>query len=121
MPKELPILPLRNTVLFPGVIFPISVGRPKSLKLIREVYQNNGVLGTVAQLDQDIDEPVFEDMYKVGTIAKILKILEMPDGNTTVIIQGKKRFEMESLTEMTPYIKANVKVLHDEKTNGKYS
>ncbi len=115
MPSELPILPLRNTVLFPGVIFPISVGRPKSLKLIREVYQNNGYLGTVAQKDQDVDEPQFEDMYKVGTIAKILKILEMPDGNTSVIIQGKKRFKMEHITEMAPYIKANIQVLHDEK------
>lgn len=115
MPEELPILPLRNTVLFPGVIFPISVGRPKSLKLIREVYQNDGFLGTVAQKDQEVDEPQFEDMYRVGTVAKILKILEMPDGNTSVIIQGKKRFEMEHITEMAPYIKAKVKVLQDAK------
>ncbi|HOO85863.1 MAG TPA: LON peptidase substrate-binding domain-containing protein, partial [Prolixibacteraceae bacterium] len=118
LPDELPILPLRNTVLFPGVVLPISVGRSKSLKLIREVYKRNGVLGTLAQLNPDTDDPGLADLYKVGTVAKILKILEMPDGNTTVIIQGKQRYELLDFVAEEPYHVARVKNLVDARPIG---
>ncbi len=113
MPSSLPILPLRNTVLFPGVILPISVGRNKSLKLVREVYKKDGVLGAMAQINPDVDEPLKEDLYEVGTISKILKILEMPDGSTTVIIQGIQRFKIDEITSDDPYHQANVHSLAD--------
>ncbi len=113
MPSSLPILPLRNTVLFPGVILPISVGRNKSLKLVREVYKKDGVLGAMAQINPDVDEPLKEDLYEVGTISKILKILEMPDGSTTVIIQGIQRFKIDEITSDDPYHLANVHSLAD--------
>ena len=109
----LPILPLRNTVLFPGVVIPITVGRDKSLALVREVYKNKGLLGAVAQVDHDVDEPHFEDMHKVGTVAQIIKILEMPDNTTTVILQGKKRFLLEEMTTEEPYHMGKVKTLKD--------
>ncbi|MDA3818461.1 MAG: endopeptidase La [Prolixibacteraceae bacterium] len=115
LPDTLPILPLRNTVLFPGVVFPISVGRIKSLKLVREVYQSNGVLGVIAQLNPDVDEPSAKDLHKIGTMAKILKILEMPDGNTTVIIQGKQRFRLEEMVADEPYHRAKVEKLEEFK------
>ncbi|MBW6535584.1 MAG: LON peptidase substrate-binding domain-containing protein, partial [Mariniphaga sp.] len=89
IPDVLPILPLRNTVLFPGVVLPINVGRKKSLKLIQDVYRGSRLLGTVAQKDYTIDDPETKDLFSVGTMAEILKILEMPDGSTSVIIQGK--------------------------------
>ncbi|HPR32804.1 MAG TPA: endopeptidase La [Prolixibacteraceae bacterium] len=113
LPGALPILPLRNTVLFPGVILPIQVGRHRSLKLVRDVYKKNGVLGTVAQRDPEIDDPLFEELYGVGTIAKILKILEMPDGSTTVIIQGKQRYQILEMLAEDPYHTARVKKLGD--------
>jgi ATP-dependent Lon protease len=113
MPAALPILPLRNTVLFPGVVLPISVGRHKSLKLIREVYKKDGVLGTIAQLDPDVDDPTKNDLFAVGTIAKILKILEMPDGSTTVIIQGKQRYRILEVIAEEPYHYARVLTLND--------
>ena len=115
VPAILPILPLRNTVLFPGVVLPISVGRHKSLKLVREVYKNNGLLGTLAQMNPDIDDPTGKDLYKVGTLAKILKILEMPDGNTTVIIQGKQRYRVLDMLGDEPYHTARVINLVDAK------
>lgn len=114
MPSELPLLPLRNTVLFPGVVLPISVGRPKSLKLVREMYHKDLIFGTVTQKDPDVDEPTGTDLYSVGTVAKVLKILEMSDNSTTVIIQGKQRFRINEITEESPYIKANVTVVNDE-------
>ncbi|MBN2806505.1 MAG: endopeptidase La [Prolixibacteraceae bacterium] len=113
MPEMLPILPLRNTVLFPGVVLPIQVGRHKSLKLVRDVYKSDGVLGTISQLDPDVDEPGLNDFYSVGTIAKILKILEMPDGTTTVIIQGKQRYKLLEIFTEEPYHKARVLPLTD--------
>jgi len=103
VPDVLPILPLRNTVLFPGVVIPISIGREKSLKLIKEVYRKNKILGAVAQNNVTVDEPEMKDLYKIGTVAQILKILEMPDGSTSVIIQGKKRFEIMDLVSDKPY------------------
>ncbi|MCG8699793.1 MAG: LON peptidase substrate-binding domain-containing protein, partial [Bacteroidales bacterium] len=115
VPNTVPILPLRNTVLFPGVILPISVGRDKSIKLVRDSYKNQEVIGTVSQKDPDIDEPNFSDLNQVGTIAQVLRILEMPDGSTSIIIQGKNRFKMESMITDAPYITASVKVLKDKK------
>ena len=93
-PEELPILPLRNTVLFPGVVIPITVGRDKSIKLIKEAYKGNKTLGVVAQKNDEVEDPDEKDLHDIGTIAYILKMLRMPDGNTTVIIQGKKRFKI---------------------------
>ncbi|WP_372640128.1 endopeptidase La [Ancylomarina sp.] len=113
VPDSLPILPLRNTVLFPGVVIPITVGREKSLKLVREVYANKGLLGAVSQIDYEVEEPEVEDMNKIGTVAQIIKILEMPDGTTTVILQGKKRFEIEEMTSNDPYHVAKISTLKD--------
>lgn len=107
-PVELPILPIRNTVLFPGVVIPITVGRDKSIKLIQEAYKGKRMVGVVSQKEQSVEDPEFDDLNKIGTIAKIMRLLKMPDGSTTVIIQGKKRFELiEPVTE-EPYLKARV-------------
>jgi ATP-dependent Lon protease len=113
VPEILPILPLRNTVLFPGVVMPITVGRQKSLMLIREAYSGNKLIGTIAQIDPQIEDPNSEDLYKVGTMAEILKILEMPDGSTSVIIQGKRRFRMSGVVGLEPYMRGTVDVLND--------
>jgi ATP-dependent Lon protease len=115
IPESLPILPLRNAVLFPGVVIPISVSRKKSMKLIREIYKKNKILGTVAQKDATTDEPKYEELYKVGTVAQIIRILEMPDGSTSVIIQGKKRFHITELKKSEPYFMATVESLGDKK------
>jgi len=108
VPDELPILPLRNTVLFPGVVIPITVGRDKSIKLIKEAYQGNKTIGVVAQKDAEVEDPEIDDLQKTGTIARLIKILQMPDGNTTAIIQGKKRFEITEVTQSDPYYKAKI-------------
>ncbi len=108
VPEELPILPLRNTVLFPGVVIPITVGRDKSIKLIKDSYKENSIIGVVAQKDVDIEDPEYDDLNPVGTVAQIIKILQMPDGSTTAIIQGKKRFTLQSLVQKDPYFKAKV-------------
>jgi len=113
VPDVLPILPLRNTVLFPGVVIPITVGRDKSIKLIQDVYKKNKILGAVSQLDANVEDPILDDIYKVGTAAQILKILEMPDGSTSVIIQGKKRFKIEDLLTDKPYHVAKISPLED--------
>lgn len=112
-PEILPILPLRNTVLFPGVVIPITVGRQKSLKLIQDASRTDKFLGTVTQIDGAVDDPGEKDLYKVGTVAQILKILEMPDGSTSVIIQGKRRFEVQEYLEEFPYFKAKVTLLDE--------
>ncbi|MBW6535888.1 MAG: endopeptidase La, partial [Mariniphaga sp.] len=112
-PDVLPILPLRNTVLFPGVVLPINVGRKKSLKLIQDVYRGSRLLGTVAQKDYTIDDPETKDLFSVGTMAEILKILEMPDGSTSVIIQGKRRYSIHGFVSEEPYYKATVEPLND--------
>jgi len=108
IPAEIPILPLRNTVLFPGVVIPITVGRDKSIKLIREAYQGNKTIGVVAQKNDSTEDPTFEDIHNIGTIAYIIKTIKMPDGSTTAIIQGKRRFEITELTQKEPYLKAKV-------------
>jgi len=114
IPDVLPILPLRNTVLFPGVVIPITVGRNKSLKLVQEVYKKNKILGAVAQKDGTIEDPEVDDLFKIGTVAQILKILEMPDGSTSVIIQGRKRFMMNDLLTEKPYHVARITPLEDD-------
>lgn len=107
-PENLPILPLRNTVLFPGVVIPITVGRDKSIRLINEAQKSDKIIGVVSQLDANIEEPNAEDLNKVGTVASIIKMLKMPDGNTTVIIQGKKRFEWTEITQTEPFMRAQI-------------
>ena len=113
VPEVLPVLPLRNTVLFPGVVIPISVGRQKSLRLVQDVNRGSKMLGTLAQTDPRMDDPEPGDLYQLGTVAEILKVLEMPDGSTTVIIQGKRRFRVGEFISGDPYFKARVEVLHD--------
>ena len=108
IPELLPILPLRNTVLFPGVVIPITVGRDKSIKLIKDAYKRKNLIGVVAQKDAEVEEPEQKDLNEIGTVANIVKILQMPDGNTTVIIQGKKRFRLMDLVQVDPYFKARV-------------
>jgi len=107
-PEILSILPLRNTVLFPGVVIPITVGRDKSIKLIKEAYKGDRVIGVVAQKDVSIEDPSFDQLHSVGTVANIIKMLQMPDGNTTVIIQGKQRFQLVEEVQTEPFIKAVV-------------
>ncbi|MFN7313930.1 MAG: endopeptidase La [Bacteroidota bacterium] len=108
LPETLTILPLRNTVLFPGVVITITVGRDKSINLIRDAYKGNKTVGVVAQVNADIEDPIFSDLHKVGTVAHIMKMLRMPDGSTTVIIQGKKRFRLIDCLQTDPYIIASI-------------
>jgi len=115
IPDLLPILPLRNTVLFPGVVIPITVGREKSIKLIRESYKKSRIIGTVAQKDGNIDDPGINDFYRIGTVAQIIRILQMPDDSTSIIIQGRKRFQIDTLVSENPYHIARVKSLPDVK------
>lgn len=103
IPDTLPILPLRNTVLFPGVIIPVNIGRDKLLKLIKYAYKENALIGVIAQKDTNTENPEFDDLFKIGTVASILKILEMPDGTTTAIVQGKRRFLLEDILYDDPY------------------
>ncbi len=119
LPESLPILSLRNNVLFPGVVIPITVGRDKSIKLIKDADKGNKTIGVVAQKDASIEEPKFSDLNRVGTIAHIVKILKMPDGNTTVIIQGKKRFELLEMVKDEPYFVARVKNFQEIKPSPK--
>lgn len=115
VPQILPILPLRNTVLFPGVVIPITVGRDKSVKLIKDANSGDKVIGVVSQKDGNVEDPEFEDLNSVGTVAKIIRQLRMPDGSTTVIIQGKKRFSLEEVVQTEPYLKAAVRQQNDER------
>ena len=124
LPSTLPILSLRNTVLFPGVVIPITASRDKSIKLIKDANNFNKLIGVVAQKDESVEDPKVNDIYTIGTVAKILKVLQMPDGNTTVIIQGKKRFEIERVISDSPYITSNIKDYPEENpgnTNSKFS
>ena len=115
LPESLPILPLRNTVLFPGVVIPITAGRDKSIKLIDEANNGNKTIGVVAQLDEANENPSINEVHQIGTVAQILRVLKMPDGNVTVILQGKKRFEIDALVTETPYIKATIKELSENR------
>ncbi len=115
IPDVLSILPLKNTVLFPGVVIPITVGRDKSISLIKDAYKGSKIIGVVSQKDASIEDPEFKDLNKVGSVAFILKMLRMPDGNTTVIIQGKRRFETTEEVQTDPYMKARINPLPDTK------
>jgi ATP-dependent Lon protease len=108
IPEVLSILPLRNTVLFPGVVIPITVGRDKSIRLIKDAYKSDKIIGVVSQKDVSVEDPAFDDLNKIGTVAYIIKMLRMPDGNTTVIIQGKKRFQLKEIKQSDPYLKASI-------------
>ena len=124
LPEVLPILPLTNTVLFPGVVIPINAGRDKSIKLINDANKSNKLIGVVAQKDIKIENPTIENIFNIGTVAKILRVLKMPDGNTTVIIQGKKRFKIKSVVKTDPYIQATIKSITDKnkkKSNSKFT
>ncbi|MDV7139303.1 endopeptidase La [Maribacter sp. TH_r10] len=115
LPETLPILPLRNTVLFPGVVIPITAGRDKSIKLIKDANNGSKVIGVVAQKDEQTENPGINDIHTLGTVARILRVLQMPDGNTTVIIQGKKRFELAEVLTEEPYITATVRETLEER------
>ncbi|KGO92501.1 endopeptidase La [Flavobacterium subsaxonicum] len=119
LPDTLPILPLRNMVLFPGVVIPITAGRDKSIKLINDANNGDKIIGVVAQKDESVEEPGIDDVNTVGTVARILRVLKMPDGNTTVIIQGKKRFEIDSVTTEDPYLKATVREFEETRPKSK--
>jgi len=114
IPAELPLLPLRNTVLFPGVVIPITVGRDKSIKAVNDAYKADKLIGVISQKDSQVEEPTVSDLVNIGTVAKILKQIKMPDGGTTVIIQGKRRFKIDEITSEEPYFKAKITVLPDE-------
>jgi ATP-dependent Lon protease len=114
VPDIIPLLPLRNTVLFPGVVIPITVGRDKSIKAVQDAYKGDKLIGVVAQKDSNIEDPSTADLVQIGTVAKIVKLIKMPDGGTTIIIQGKVRFRINAITEEEPYFKAAITTLQDE-------
>jgi ATP-dependent Lon protease len=114
VPTELPVLPLRNTVLFPGVVLPITVGRDKSIKAVNDAYKADKLIGVLAQKDSNTEDPTIIDLEDVGTVARIIKLIKMPDGGTTVILQGKRRFKVGAMTSEDPYFKAQVVLLQEE-------
>ncbi|QSS96868.1 endopeptidase La [Psychroflexus sp. ALD_RP9] len=117
LPEVLPILPLKNTVLFPGVVIPITAGRDKSIQLINDANNGDKIIGVVTQKNEDKEQPNLEDINKVGVVARILRVLKMPDGNTTVIIQGKKRFAINELVESDPYLKCSISEVPEKRPN----
>ena len=119
LPEDIAILPLRNTVLFPGVVIPITAGRDKSIKLINDANAKGKIIGVVAQIDENVEEPAPNDVHHIGTVARIMRVLKMPDGNTTVILQGKKRFEIDSFTQEEPYLKATIKEVPEKRPDVK--
>ena len=116
VPEKLPILPLRNNVLFPGVVIPITLGRDKSIKLIQDAYKGNKIIGVVSQKDSSIEVQSYKDLYDIGSVAQIVKMLKMPDGTSTIIIQGKKRLKLEEEISNEPYLIAKIKEF-DEKVS----
>ena len=116
IPAEIALLPLRNTVLFPGVVLPITVGRDKSIKAVNDAYKGDKLIGVVAQRDASIEDPEVTDLEKIGTVARIVKLIKMPDGGTTIIIQGKSRFTIEAITGEDPYFKAKIRKLEEEES-----
>ncbi|MGM0704646.1 MAG: endopeptidase La [Bacteroidota bacterium] len=115
IPDTLPILALRNTVLFPGVVLPITVGRDTSLQLVREAFEHDRLIGVVAQRESQVEDPTPDDLYDVGTVAEILKLIKMPDGSKSIVIQGKRRIEIGTYTQQEPYFRAEVEAVHDPK------
>jgi ATP-dependent Lon protease len=117
LPEELAILPIKNTVLFPGVVIPITVGRQKSIKLVKKAYQGNRIIGVLPQKNAQQEEPTIDDIYRIGTVARIIKMLVLPDGNTTIIIQGKNRFSVKEFVQEEPYLTARIELLAESKVN----
>ena len=117
IPATLPILALKNTVLFPGIVIPITVGRDKSIKAIQKAYNTTRTIGVLSQIESSVEDPKMEDLYAVGTVAKIIKLLKMPDGSTTAILQGKKRFHLDSLIKESPYLEGSISILEYSKLN----
>ena len=113
-PETLPLLALKNTVLFPGIVIPITVGRDKSIKAINRAYEDNRYVAVLSQRDSEMETPKQEDLFRVGTVARILKLLRMPDGTTTAILQGRKRFALEKMTQDAPYMEAKIQLLEYE-------
>ncbi len=113
LPDELPILAVRNTVLFPGVLIPITVGRQKSIKVVKQAHKGDKIIGVLTQENPQVDDPSTSELFKVGTVAKIVKMLVLPDGNTTIIVQGKQRFQVEEFTQNSPFLKAKVSYLEE--------
>ena len=113
MPNTLPVLALRDAVLFPGTILPITVGREKSLRLVKALHKGSNIIGTVTQKDAAVEEPHMEDLFHIGTSARIIRVLEMPDGAYTVILQGIKRFSLDSIIAEEPYLIGNVTYRED--------
>ena len=116
IPAEIALLPLRNTVLFPGVVLPITVGRDKSIKAVNDAYRGDKLIGVIAQKDSNVEDPEVKDLEKIGTVARIVKMIKMPDGGTTIIIQGKSRFLVEAITGEDPYFKAKIQKLEEEES-----
>ena len=114
IPDALPLLPLRNTVLFPGVVLPITVGRDKSIKAVQDAYKGDKLIGVLAQKDPNVEDPEVHDLCTTGTVAKIVKLIKMPDGGTTVIIQGKRRFTINEVISEDPYFKASIQLLEED-------
>src|SRR5258708_31569053 len=117
LPEELSILPIKNTVLFPGVVIPITVTRQKSIRLIKKAYQGNRIVGVIAQKNKQMEEPAIEDVYRFGTVARIIKMLVLPDGNTTIIIQGKNRFSVRDFAQEDPHLTAHIDLLIEPQLN----
>ena len=115
VPEKLPILPLRNNVLFPGVVIPITLGRDKSIKLIQDASKGNKIIGVVSQKDTNVEEPKYNDLFEVGTVAQIVKMLKMPDGSSTIIIQGKKRLKLVEQISDEPYLIAKIEEFDEKK------
>jgi len=115
IPGSVPLLPLRNTVLFPGVVIPIAVGRSKSVQLVREAYRGDKLVAAVAQLDAEIEDPQLRDLNVVGTLGQVVKLLEMPDGTTTAIIQGRRRVSVMNVLQTVPYMTAHVKAIPESR------
>src|SRR5687768_18149125 len=116
IPDELHIIPLRNTVLFPGVVLPITVGRDKSIKAVNDAYKADKLIGVVAQKDSGVEDPGLTDIENIGTVARIVKLIKMPDGGTTVIIQGRNRFKINSIISDNPYFKASIEIIKEEES-----
>lgn len=116
IPAEIALLPLRNTVLFPGVVLPITVGRDKSIKAVNDAYRGDKLIGVIAQKDSNVEDPEVKDLENIGTVARIVKMIKMPDGGTTIIIQGKSRFLVEAITGEDPYFKAKIQKLEEEES-----
>src|SRR6185295_4908411 len=117
LPEELSILPIKNTVLFPGVVIPITVTRQKSIRLIKQAYQGSRIIGVLAQKNKQAEEPATDDLYRSGTVARIIKMLVLPDGNTTIIIQGKNRFEIKEFISEEPYLTAKIELKTEPQPN----